>query len=190
MDLFTAIKERRSCRSFTTEPVDRETIEKIIEVGTWAPSPMNAQPWEFIVVASPEGKEKIYAEAERCRLWALRTSGWSWLDKYQIEFLKDVPALIAVIGDPKKSGVDMFLEDGSVGYQYACAAAVQNMMLASQALGLGSLWFTLFDRKKMGEVLGVNPEKKVLSIVCLGKPSGAVAPVGRKPAAEKTTFLK
>jgi nitroreductase len=190
MDLFTAIRERRSCRSFLDDPINEAVLEKIIEAGTWAPSPMNAQPWEFIVVTSPEMKEKVYVEAERCRQWALRTSGWSWLDKYQIEFLRDVPALIAVIGDPKKSGVDMFFEDGSVGYQYACAAAAQNMMLASQALGLGSLWFTLFDRKIMGEVLGVNPEKKVLSIVCLGKPAGVVAPVGRKPAAGKTTFFK
>jgi len=190
MDLFAAIKDRRSCRSFLSDPIDEATLEKIIEAATWAPSPMNAQPWEFIVVTSPEGKEKIYAEGERCRQWALETSGWKWLDKYRVEFLKTAPVLVVVVGDPKKTGVDQFLEDGSAGYQYACAAAAQNMMLAAQALGLGSLWFTLFDRKKMGEVLGSNPEKKVLSIICLGKPSGAVAPVGRKPAAERTTFLK
>ena len=115
MDLFTAIRERRSCRSFLDDPIDEAVLEKIIEAGTWAPSPMNAQPWEFIVVTSPEMKEKIYAEAERCRQWALRTSGWNWLDKYRIEFLKNVPAFVVVIGDPKKSGVDKFMEDGSVG---------------------------------------------------------------------------
>jgi nitroreductase len=189
MDLLDAIKERRSCRSFSSEPVDEATLEKILEAATWAPSPMNAQPWEFIVVTSPEMKEKIYAEAERCRQWALSTSGWKWLDKYRIEFLKSAPALVVVVGDPKKTGVDQFMEDGSAGYQYACAAAAQNMMLAAQALGLGSLWFTLFDRKNVGEAMGVVPEKKVLSIVCLGKPEGAVAPVPRKPVAEKTTHL-
>jgi len=190
MDLFTAIRERRSCRSFLDDPIDEAVLEKIIEAGTWAPSPMNAQPWEFIVVTSPEGKEKIYAEAERCRQWALSTSGWKWLDKYRIEFLKTAPALVVVVGDPKKTGVDQFMEDGSAGYQYACAAASQNMMLAAQALGIGSLWFTLFDRKNVSEALGVDPEKKVLSIVCLGKPSGAVAPVPRKPAVEKTRTIK
>ena len=190
MDLFTAIKERRSCRSFLTEPIEEAVMEKIIEAGTWAPSPMNAQPWEFIVVTSPEVKEKIFAEAERCRQWALRTSGWSWLEKYRIEFLKDTPALVVVVGDPQKSGVDQFMEDGSAGYQYACAAAAQNMMLAAQALGLGSLWFTLFDKKNMGERLGVDPQKKVLSIVCLGKPAGPAAPVRRKPAAEKIRHIK
>ncbi len=190
MDLFAAIKERRSCRSFLSDPIEEVTLEKIIEAGTWAPSPMNAQPWEFIVVTSPEMKEKIYAEAERCRRWALSASGWKWLDKYRIEFLKSAPVLVVVVGDPKKTGVDQFMEDGSTGYQYACAAAVQNMMLAAQVLGLGSLWFTLFDRKNVGEVLGVAPEKKVLSLVCLGKPEGTVAPVSRKPTAEKMTYFR
>jgi 5,6-dimethylbenzimidazole synthase len=76
MDLFTAIKERRSCRKFLTDPMDAAILEKIIEAGIWAPSPMNAQPWEFIVVTRPEMKEKIYAEGERCRQWSLSTSGW------------------------------------------------------------------------------------------------------------------
>ena len=56
MDLFTAIKERRSCRSFLSDPIEEAVLEKIIEAGTWAPSPMNAQPWEFIVVTGPEMK--------------------------------------------------------------------------------------------------------------------------------------
>ncbi len=190
MDFFTAIRERRSCRSFLDDPIDEAVLEKIIEAGTWAPSPMNAQPWEFIVITGPEWKERIFAEAERCRQWALSTSGWKWLDKYRVEFLKTAPVLVVIVGDPKKTGVDQFLEDGSAGYQYACAAAVQNMMLAAQALGIGSLWFTLFDRKNISQALNVGPEKKVLSIVCLGKPFGAVAPVPRKPAAEKIRTIK
>jgi len=189
MDLFTAIKERRSCRRFLSDPIEEATLEKIIEAGTWAPSPMNAQPWEFIVVTSPEVKEKIYGEAERCRQWALSTSGWKWLDKYRIEFLKSAPVLVVVVGDPKKTGVDQYLEGGSVGYQYACAAAAQNMMLAAQALGIGSLWFTLFDKNNLTQILGIDPEKKPLSIVCLGKPAGEVPPVGRKPAQDKTVRL-
>jgi len=50
----------------------------------------------------------------------------------------------------------MFQEEGGVGYQYACAAAIQNMNLAAHALGFGSLWFTLFD----GELLQ-TPRKDV-----------------------------
>jgi len=190
MDLFAAIKDRRSCRSFLSDPIDEATLEKIIEAGTWAPSPMNAQPWEFIVVTSPKGKEKIYAEGERCRQWALETSGWKWLDKYRVEFLKTAPVLVVVVGDPKKTGVDQFLEDGSAGYQYACAAAAQNMMLAAQALGIGSLWYTLFDKNNLAQILDILPGEKPLSIVCLGNPAGDVPPVGRKPVRDKIAFFR
>ena len=71
MDLFTAMEERRSCRNFLSEKVEETTIEKILEARTWAPSPLNSQPWEFIVVTNQEAKEKIFSEGERCRKWAL-----------------------------------------------------------------------------------------------------------------------
>ena len=78
MDIVTAIKERRSCRDFTADPVEEDIIEKIIEAGTWAPSPLNAQPWEFMVILSDEVKSQIYAESKRCRDWAIEASGWKW----------------------------------------------------------------------------------------------------------------
>jgi nitroreductase len=190
MDLFAAIKERRSCRSFLSDPLEESVIEKIIEAGTWAPSPMNAQPWEFVVITNPEMRGKLYEEGERCRQWALETSGWKWLDKYRVEFLKAAPVLVVIAGDPRKTGVDQFLEGGSAGYQYACAAAAQNMMLAARALGIGSLWYTLFDKNRVSQVLSLAPEKKPLSIICLGKPAGEPAPVGRKPVPERMVFIR
>ena len=75
MDVFEAIKGRQSCREFLPDPVPEETVLKIIETGIWAPSPLNAQPWEFIVIESQEKKEKIYQETERCRSWGLEASG-------------------------------------------------------------------------------------------------------------------
>jgi predicted oxidoreductase (fatty acid repression mutant protein) len=78
MDLFAAIKGRRSCRNFLPEPISEDTIEKILEAATWAPSPLNSQPWEFIVITNQEVKEKVFAEADRCRKWTLEKSGWKW----------------------------------------------------------------------------------------------------------------
>jgi 5,6-dimethylbenzimidazole synthase len=190
MDLFTAMKERRSCRNFLPEQVEEATIEKILEVATWAPSPLNSQPWEFIVVTQIEAKEKIFSEGERCRKWALEKSGWKWLGSYPLDFLRSAPVIIAVIGDPKKSGVDMFTEEGPMGYQAACAAAIQNMHLAAHALGLSSLWFTLFDKKAMREILGIVPEKIPLALICLGKPAIPPPSVPRKQVKEKTTYIR
>lgn len=190
MDVFTAIKGRRSCRGFSPERVSEEAIEKILDAATWAPSPLNAQPWEFIVVTSEEVKKRIYAEAERCRKWALDKSGWKWLEGYHVDFVQSAPVIVAVIGDPKKTGVDMFLEEGTVGYQHACAAATQNIHLAAHALGLSSLWFTFFDKKPMREILGVDPSKTPLALVCLGKASADIPQTPRKDVKEKTTYLR
>lgn len=189
MDLFEAVKERRSCRAYSPDPVDEDVVLKILEAGTWAPSPLNTQPWEFVVVTSAEVKEKIFREAERCKGWALEKSGWNWLEKYKADFLKSVPVIVAVVGDPRKSGVDSFMEGGPRGYEHGCAAAVQNMLLAAHALGLGSLWFTFFDRANMGEILGVEPEKQVMALVCLGKPAGDQVDTPRKSVQKKTRYL-
>jgi len=190
MDLFTAMKERRSCRNFLPEQMDEATIEKILGTPTWAPSPLNSQPWEFIVVTNKEVKERIFSEAERCRKWALEKSGWKWLGSYQFDFLRSAPVIVAVVGDPKKSGVDMFTEEGPMGYQAACAAAIQNMHLAAHALGLGSLWFTLFDKKAIREILSIAPEKTPLALICLGKPGSSPAPTPRKELKEKASYIR
>jgi 5,6-dimethylbenzimidazole synthase len=190
MDVFDAIKGRRSCRNFLPEQVSDENIEKILEAAVWAPSPLNVQPWEFIVVFSKEVKEKIFSEAERCRKWALETSGWKWVGKYSVDFLQSAPVIIAVVGDPKKTGLDMFLEEGGVGYQHACAAAVQNMHLAAFSLGLSTLWFTLFDKKAMREILGIDAEKTPIALVCLGKADGEPLQVPRKEVKEKTRYIR
>jgi len=190
MDLFIAMKERRSCRNFLTEPVEEAIIEKVLEAATWAPSPLNMQPWEFLVITNPEVKAKIFDEGERRRQWALETTGWKWLGSYALDFLKSVPVIIAVIGDPKKSGVDMFMEGGPMGYQAACSAAIQNMHLAAHALGLSTLWFTLFDKKALREILGISSEKTPLALICLGKPERPSAPTPRKDIKEKTTYIR
>jgi nitroreductase len=135
-------------------------------------------------------KEKVFNEAERCRLWGLEKSGWKWLGKYGVGFVKSAPVLIAVIGDSRKTGLDMFLDEGGVGYQHACAAAIQNMNLAAHALGLGSLWFTLFDKGPMREILGVGAERTPLAVLCIGKPEGEPMAAGRKQFSEKTTYVR
>ncbi|HIC85254.1 MAG TPA: nitroreductase family protein [Desulfobacterales bacterium] len=189
MDLFEAIKGRRSCRAFLSDPIEKETILKILRAGTWAPSPLNAQPWEFVVVTNQELKERIFLEGERCKNWGLEVSGWKWLGKYRVDFLKSAPVLIVVIGDPNKTGLDLYMEGGRVGYQHGCAAAIQNMHLAAHALGLGSLWYTLYDKEEIRKILDIPPDKDPLAIVVLGKPSQEPPTPPRKELEKKVRFL-
>jgi nitroreductase len=190
MDLYTAIKERRSCRNFLPDPIDGAVIEKILDAAVWAPSPLNMQPWEFVVITNGQLKDRIYDEADRCRVWALEKTGWKWLGGYDMTFLKSAPVMIAVIGDPKKSGVDMFQDEGGVGYQHACAAAVQNLLLAAHAEGLGGLWFTFYDKKELRGILDIDPEKTPVALVCLGRPGIEPVDMPRKGVEKKVTYLR
>jgi nitroreductase len=190
MDVFTAIKERRSCRKFQPEAVSDADIEKILEAGNWAPSPANQQPWEFVVIMNTGIKEKLFSESEACKKKLFERSGWKWLEKFPIDFVKEAPAIIAVVGDPKKSGADLFLDEGAGrGYLEGCSAAVQNMMLAAHALGLGSLWFTLFEAGAVRQILGLDAGKDPVALLCIGRPA-AVAATKRKDFREKTAYLR
>jgi len=190
MDIFTAIRERRSCRSFLPDPVSEATIEKILNAAVWAPSAANNQPWEFIVVTNKDIKKDIFSESEKCKKVLYEKSGWKWVDRYKVDFLEEAPVIIAVIGDPGKTGADMFLEGGGLAYQHGCAAAIQNMLLAAHALGLATLWFTLFDKATMRKILNIDASKEPLALICLGNPAILPAPPPRKDAEEMTLYLR
>jgi 5,6-dimethylbenzimidazole synthase len=190
MDLVAAIKERRSCRAFLPDPIDEATIEQVLEAAVWAPSPANLQPWEFIVITGREVKEKIYATSNELKQAWFEKSGWNWVNKYSIDFLKDVPAMVCVVADPKKSGLDFFSAQGVEAYQHACAAAIQNMMLMAHSLSLGTLWFTLFDRDVVRGILGVAAEKDPMALICIGKPAEGPLQTKRKSPKDKTTYLR
>jgi 5,6-dimethylbenzimidazole synthase len=190
MDILTVIKGRRSCRNFLPESIGEDQIEKIIEAAIWAPSPANNQPWEFIVITNQDIKKKIHEESVSCKKRLYEKSGWKWIDKYQAGFLLEAPVLIAVIGDPEKTGAHKFLEGTETVYQHGCAAAIQNMLLAAHASGLSSLWFTLFDREAMKKTLGIDPSKEPLALICIGKSAGSPIQTPRKEIQKITRFIK
>lgn len=190
MEVLTAIKGRRSCRSFLPDSIGEDLIEKILDAAIWAPSSANNQPWEFIVITNHGIKKKIYEDSLSCKKKLYEKSGWKWIDKYQVGFLLEAPVIIAVTGDPEKTGAHKFLEGTETIYQHGCAAAIQNMLLAAHALGLGSLWFTLFVRAIMKETLGIDSSKEPLALICIGKAAGPPIQAHRRGMKEITRFIK
>jgi nitroreductase len=190
MDIFTTIRKRRSCRSYLPDPISDEVIEKILEAAVWAPSAANNQPWEFIVITNKSVKKEISSESEKCRKILFEKSGWKWVDRYRVNFLEEAPVVIAVVGDPQKTGADMFLEGGGLAYRDGCAAAIQNLLLAARALELGTLWFTLFDKEAIRRILKLDTAREPLALICLGKAGAVTAPPPRKVVAEKTVYLR
>jgi nitroreductase len=67
MDIFEAIRQRRSCRgAFRPEPISEADLSQLLEAVRWAPSPFNVQPWELLIVRGSEGKNAIAERVEKC----------------------------------------------------------------------------------------------------------------------------
>jgi nitroreductase len=179
MEFADLVKMRRSCRSFETTAVSEEHLEAILKAGQWAPSPLNLQPWEFIVVGESEVKKRIRQAGEQARQQVIDGGGPGWTKKYSMAFLEEAPVLIAVLCDPRKGGLGGFFGQPQGAMQAACAC-VQNMMLAAADLGLASLWFTFFDPESVRTILGVPVEKEVVAIVPVGRPQQALDAPPRK----------
>lgn len=156
------IFNRKSVRSYTQEPVSKETLELLVKTGMAAPTAGNMQPWEFIAVNDKEIIKK-YASVNKYAQMAL-----------------EAPAAIVVMAnlDTYKSRPDM------MGYwPQDTSAATQNILLAAEAMGLGAVWTGVYNGGYSQERLeGVKelfnlPENLIpLAIIMIGHPKGENMP--------------
>ncbi len=144
------IQNRRSCREFTADKVEKEKIEQLLKAALWAPTSKDNRPWEFIVVQEKATLEKL-----------------SRTKPQGAAFLANAPLGIVVLGDPEKS--DVWVED--------CSIASILIQMTGESLGLGSTWIQIrkrmFDEqtsasKKVREILNIPSGLEVLSIMALG----------------------
>lgn len=189
MDVLEALLARRSCRRFTAQAVEREKIMKILECAIFAPSPANKQPWEFIVTANPKYNQELKVAVEATKEKLAAKSGWKWLKTYAVDFLLEAPVLIVVTGDPERNGAEQFLDEPVMGYEHACCAAIENMLLAAHGLGLATLWFSLFEKQDARSIFGIDEKLDPVAIICLGYTDAQSQAPARKELAAKVRFL-
>ncbi len=153
LDVFEAIKGRRSIRAYTSERVSDEDIERLIDAARWAPSAGNIQPWKFVIVRDTKIKRGLSAAA---------------LDQ---TFIEEAPIVIVVCADEARSGWGY----GDRGVNLYClqdtAAAIQNMLLAACALGLGACWIGAFHEEEVEKVLKTPRGVRPVAIVPVGHPA-------------------
>ena len=170
-DTLRTIRERRSVSRFTSSPVSDELIEAILEAGRWAPSGLNSQPWEFVVIRDPEVRAGMAAILQRI------TVAWKGFAA--------APVMIAVAVDPEKDSAH-FVEDGAV--------AAQNLCLAAHSLGLATSWAGVHGggsrrgsvQDALKRLLSLPGGHRVIAVIPVGFPAGE-APRGRsdrRPLAE------
>ena len=188
MEFKEVVKSRRSCRAFEPDPVPQDQLAAIMEAGQWAPSPMNALPWEYIIITDAEVKAQIRKVSEAAKQAVLDGGGPGFAAKYDMAFLEQAPVVIAVVFDPAQKGLGDFFNQKHGALQ-AASACVENMMLAAAEYGLGTLWFTWFDPKQMQAALNIPENLEIAAIIPLGKPSGEVkAPPRPEPKIHREGF--
>ena len=166
MDVFEAIKGRRSVREFKPDQVDDRDLERILDSGRLAPSAGNCQPWEFVVVKDKSVKQKL----------ARAALGQS--------FVAEAPVVIVVCANiPRTSS-----RYGERGEELYCiqdtAAAAQNIHLAAYALGYGTCWVGAFDEVAAARAINAPPEVRPAAIIPIGRPAEKPRPPPRLPLSE------
>ena len=167
MEVLEAIKTRRSIRQQKSDPIDDETLQKVLEAARWAPSWANTQCWRFIVVRD----SSIKAEVVDCLTKFKRDD--KLFDNPAANASKQAPVLIVACAEMGKAG---YRRDGTAvtdkgdWYMFDVALAMQNLVLAAHALGLGTVIVGAFDAEKTAEILGVPEGFSVVAMTPLGFP--------------------
>lgn len=189
MQLTTAIRERRSIRRFTPEPICQEFLETIFDLTIQAPSAKNDQPWRFVVLTggSKAGlMERIEARADELTANQIPTGSL----KGSIKAMHEAPVLILVYNGLAREGLaeyagyaKLLVDTQSLG------AAIQTLILAAQSKGLGTLWIcdVLYATEAINSFVG--KEEELVAAVALGYPAASPSPRPRKDWREFTKFL-
>lgn len=153
LDVFEAIKKRRSVRAYADEKVSEEDVERLIEAARWAPSAGNIQPWEFVVVKDVETKRKL-SEA------ALNET-----------FIEKAPVVIVVCADLNRSSRGYGSRGKHLYSLQDTAAATENILLAAQELGLATCWVGAFRDNEVAKAVKAPRNLKPVAIVPVGHPA-------------------
>lgn len=180
MEFSELVTKRRSCRAFQQTPVTEAQLDALLTAAQWAPSPLNLQPVQYVVVTDPAIKTQIKGAGEAAKQAVLDNGGPDWVSKYAMDFVVDVPMIIVVLYDPRKGGLGGFFSQPHGALQ-AASAGIQNMMLRASELGLDSLWFTFFNPDAVRPLLNIPENLDVAGAVLIGLPAAAAKAPPRKP---------
>lgn len=186
-DFFEVVHRQRACRMFSEDPVDDVALEKVLDAATFAPSAENRQPWVFVVVRDDD---------RRAAIGALTRQAWESGGRAHSEgrlspgLLADVetgaqggvaaaPVLVVVGGDTR-------LGDRRV-LEASLFPAIQNLLLAATALGLGSSLTTLplVFGSQLASIVELPSEVVPMAVIPLGWPARPLSPPRRLPLADK-----
>lgn len=200
MELFEAIRSRRSIGRVKQEPVARETILELLEAANWAPSHHATEPWSFIVMTG-EGRGRLgdgYAAVARAELTDAAGDGVASLTEEERAELEArvakahgkayrAPVVIAVVCKPSKLDKVIRIEELAAAH-----AATQNLLLAAHARGLATIWRSgePMYHPLMKQTFELDADDEIVGLIYLGYPEIPLHQGKRRPVADKIVWLE
>ena len=157
MDVYQAIRTRKSVRAYATQEVSDETLTRILEAARLAPSASNGQEWRFVIARDAATRAKLCQAARGQR------------------FVEQAPVVLACCAETN----ERVLSCGHLAYTIDVAIAVDHITLCATAEGLGTCWIGAFDEQEVREILGIPPQIRVVALLPLGVPQDP-APVEKR----------
>lgn len=175
-DINNSIYKRRSIRKYKCDMLEKEKIEKILDAARVAPSGKNRQPWKFIVYGGEE-KKNILSEMRKGIKRELKEPLFKDSKRLlpdadnTLRIMMNAPVVVFVINTNGKSpmeSIDMDARFSEICDTLSIGAAIENMILAAQELGVGSLWIgnTCFAYRELSEYIG--EEGQLIGAVAFG----------------------
>ena len=158
MELFQAIRARRSIRHYLEKPVEPEKLQRILDAARLAPSANNRQEWRFVVVRDREKRQQMIAAAANQ------------------EFVGQAPVVIACCSVEDQT----IMRCGHPAYAIDLAIAIDHMTLAAAALDLGTCWIGSFFEDSVRQLLKIPQSVRIVELLTLGYPAEHPDPRPRK----------
>ncbi|HWC14626.1 MAG TPA: nitroreductase [Actinomycetota bacterium] len=182
MEAYEAIMTRRSVARTTDEVPDREQIQRLLDAAVRAPTHHLTQPWRFVVLAGDARDELGAAWAAGQELTGKDTTGLA-------EKTRRAPVIVCVIERPHLTNPKCV----EVEEHYAVGAAMQNVLLAAHALGLGAMIRTgpCVTMDQVREYLGAGSDELIAGLIYVGYLASGESErpmTRRRPAAEITEW--
>lgn len=174
MDVLTAINGRKSVRAYKETPVPAEILTSLLEAARQAPSWGNSQCWRFVVVREAKTRAALADTAV-------------WVNNRGIEAGRRAPVMLVACAEVGRAGFRegrAVTDKGEYWYMFDVALAMQNLVLAAEALGLGTVYLGAFDAAKAGAILGLPAGFRVVAMTPLGYPDEQPAARPRKALSE------
>jgi nitroreductase len=148
MDVAQAIRNRYSCRNYSSRPLERDKLNAVLEAARLAPSAKNLQDWRFVVVTDEQTKKKLAAAANNQT------------------FLESAGALIVAC-----TVSDHVMRCGQAVGPIDVAIALEHMCLQATELGLATCWIGSFYPEKVKQIVGIPDHVMIVELLALGYPA-------------------